>query len=144
MEEIQNEQDMLNLDFIGENQDNLVPNKISKKNSKNIMNYGMNNNLNQGFDQDSNRNLNDVESTQEAFIQTLSLQIKQLQELLESKNKDFDNLNSENNHLKLLMIQEQKKMIDKDNILHSISAQKKIWKKKLINIKLNQRICIQQ
>ena len=131
MEEIQNEQDMLNLDFIGENQDNLVPNKISKKNSKNIMNYGMNNNLNQGFDQDSNRNLNDVESTQEAFIQTLSLQIKQLQELLESKNKDFDNLNSENNHLKLLMIQEQKKMIDKDNILHSISAQKKNLEEKI-------------
>ena len=131
MEEIQNEQDMLNLDFIEENQDNLVPKQTLKKNSKNIMNYGMNNNLNQGFGQDSNRNLNDVESTQEAFIQTLSLQIKQLQELLESKNKDFDNLNSENNHLKLLMIQEQKKMIDKDNILHSINAQKKNLEEKI-------------
>ena len=121
MEEIQNDQDILDLGFIDGNQDNLIPNQNLKKNSKNIINYGMNNNLNQ----DSNRNLNDVESTQEAFIQTLSLQIKQLQELLDSKNKDFDNLNSENNHLKLLMIQEQKKMIDKDNILHSINAQKK-------------------
>lgn len=131
MEEIQNDQDILNFDFIEENQGSLVPNQNLKKNSKNIMNYGMNNNLNQGFAQDNNENLNDVESTQEAFIQTLSLQIKQLQELLESKNKDFDNLNSENNHLKLLMIQEQKKMIDKDNILHSINEQKKNLEEKI-------------
>ena len=131
MEEIQNDQDILNFDFIEENQGSLVHNQNLKKNSKNIMNYGMNNNLNQGFVQDNNENLNDVESTQEAFIQTLSLQIKQLQELLENKNKDFDNLNSENNHLKLLMIQEQKKMIDKDNILHSINAQKKNLEEKI-------------
>lgn len=131
MEEIQNEQDILNLGYIEENQDNLIPHQNLKKNSKNIINYVMKNNINQGFDQESIRNLNDVESTQEAFIQTLSLQIKQLQELLESKNKDFDNLNSENNHLKLLMIQEQKKMIDKDNILHSINAQKKNLEEKI-------------
>ena len=100
--------------------DSYLPDEII--NNNNIINSHLNNN-----DYEDNLNINnkDIESTQEAFIQTLNLQIKQLQELLDSKNKDFDNLNSESNKLKILLIQEQRKLIDKDNIIHSMNLQKK-------------------
>ena len=70
-------------------------------------------NNNNDYGPNLNGNNNDIESTQAVFVQTLNLQIKQLQELLKSKNKDFDGLNTQNNKLKLLLIQEQKKIIEK-------------------------------
>ena len=75
------------------------PNLVDYEND----NYKVNNNL--GLD----KNNFDIENTQAAFVQTLNLQIKQLQKLLEDKNKEFDELNNENNKLKILLIQEQKK-----------------------------------
>jgi hypothetical protein len=122
---------MLNQEFLdNDEQNNYMQNQnINNEN----LNYNINNNLdyndnNNNNDNDFDNNINnniDIESTQEAFIQTLNLQIKQLQDLLEQKNKEFDILNNENNKLKLLLIQEQKKLIDKENILHSINTQKK-------------------
>ena len=50
-------------------------------------------------DIDLDRNNMDVENTQTAYVQTLNLQIKQLQTLLEEKNKEFDNINNENNKM---------------------------------------------
>ena len=82
-------------------------------------------NNNNDYGPNLNGNDNDIESTQAVFVQTLNLQIQQLQELLKSKNKDFDGLNTQNNKLKLLLIQEQKKIIEKENNLHSIKIQKK-------------------
>ena len=93
--------------------DNLVSDNLNSFNNNN--DYGSN----------WNGNNNDIESTQAVFVQTLNLQIKQLQELLKSKNKDFDGLNTQNNKLKLLLIQEQKKLIERENNLHSIKIQKK-------------------
>ena len=85
----------------------------------------MGNNLDiNDFDKNMNNNT-DINNTQEAFVQTLNLQIKQLQELLDNKNKEFDNLNNENNKLKLLLIQGQKKLIDRENNIHSINNIKK-------------------
>lgn len=106
-------------DIMAEN-DSYLPDEII--NNNNIINSHLNND---DYEENININNKDIESTQEAFIQTLNLQIKQLQELLDSKNKDFDNLNSESNKLKMLLIQEQKQLIDKDNIIHSINLQKK-------------------
>ena len=80
----------------------------------------------------------DIENTQAAFVQTLNLQIKQLQKLLEDKNKEFDELNNENNKLKILLIQEQKKMIEKDNLIHSENVKKKNLEKNLSKYKLNE------
>ena len=128
---------MLNQEFLdNDEQNNYMQNQnINNEN----LNYNINNNLeyndnnnnndndndnDNDFDNNLNNNI-DIESTQEAFIQTLNLQIKQLQDLLDQKNKEFDILNNENNKLKLLLIQEQKKLIDKENILHSINTQKK-------------------
>ena len=102
--------------------DNYSPNQIINNNNDNI-----NDNLSGGdFEQnlDINNNM-DLALTQKTFVQTLNLQIKQLQELLNNRNKDFDNLNIENNKLKLLLIEEQKKIIDKENLIHSINMQKK-------------------
>ena len=113
MEQITDEKDMLNLNYLGNDE----------QNNEDLLNYNINNNIDYN-NNDFDNNIN-IESTQEAFIQTLNLQIKQLQDLLDEKNKEFDFLNKENNKLKLLLIQEQKKLIDKDNILHSISTQKK-------------------
>ena len=115
MEQITNGKDMLNPNYLGN----------EGQNDEDLLNYNINNNLDYNDnDNDFDNNIN-IESTQEAFIQTLNLQIKQLQDLLDEKNKEFDFLNKENNKLKLLLIQEQKKLIDKDNILHSINTQKK-------------------
>ncbi len=106
-------------DLISDNNDYIqVENIVNNNNNINNNNYGNNNNV-------------DVEGTQKVFVQTLNLQIKQLQELLVNKNKDFDSLNKENNKLKLVLIQEQKKLIDKDNILHSINVQKQNLEEKL-------------
>ena len=135
MSKLINGKDMLNQEFLdNDEQNNYMQNQnINNEN----LNYNINNNLkyndnnnnndndnDNDFDNNINNNI-DIESTQEAFIQTLNLQIKQLQDLLEQKNKEFDILNNENNKLKLLLIQEQKKLIDKENILHSINTQKK-------------------
>ena len=93
-------------------------------NYPNYMNYeNLFNEINTDIDLD--RNNMDVENTQTAYVQTLNLQIKQLQTLLEEKNKEFDNINNENNKMKLILIQEQKKLIEKDNIIHSLNMDKK-------------------
>ena len=103
--------------------DNYTP--FENINNNNIINDNINNNVNSNdYEPNINNNI-DVASTQETFIQTLNLQIKQLQELLDNKNKDFDSLNTESNKLKLLLIQEQKKFIDKENVIHSLNIQKK-------------------
>ena len=95
-------------------------------------NYKVNNNIY------LDKNNFDIENTQAAFVQTLNLQIKQLQKLLEDKNKEFDELNNENNKLKILLIQEQKKLIEKDNLIHSENVKNKNLEKNLEKYKLNE------
>ena len=141
MTEIQIEKDIVNTDYLGqENQNNYLQNEnIPNENidNENLINYNFNTNLENNTDYDKNlESNNDIESTQEAFVQTLNLQIKQLQDLLEEKNKEFDNINSENNKLKLLLIQEQKKLIDKENSLHSLNLQKNNLNEKLNKCKI--------
>ena len=124
MKEIENEKDIINMDYLEqEANNNFMPNE--NMNNDDYINYNLNNILENNNDYGKNNDANnDIKSTQEAFVQTLNLQIKQLQDLLEEKNKEFDNINSENNKLKLLLIQEQKKLIDKENALHSLNIQK--------------------
>ena len=91
---------------------NIIPEYDNYSQNQNINNNNdiINDNLSGGdFEQnlDIHNNI-DIALTQKTFVQTLNLQIKQLQELLDSKNKDFDNLNTESNKLKILLIQEQK------------------------------------
>ena len=107
--------------------DNLVSDNLNSFNNNN--DYGSN----------WNGNNNDIESTQAVFVQTLNLQIKQLQELLKSKNKDFDGLNAQNNKLKLLLIQEQKKLIERENNLHSIKIQKKNLEERITKNELDSK-----
>lgn len=126
MDNISNEKDLLSSDFIAnevdannyitsDNPDNYNNindiNQIQKmKKNMNYPNYtnyeNLFNEINTDIDLD--RNNMDVENTQTAYVQTLNLQIKQLQTLLEEKNKEFDNINNENNKMKLILIQEQK------------------------------------
>ncbi len=94
--------------------------------------------LNGNFDLDK-KNF-DIENIQAAFIQTLNLQIKLLQKLLEDKNKEFDEFNNENNKLKILLIQEKKKMIEKDNLIHSENVKNKNLEKNFSKNKLNEEI----
>ena len=89
-------------DLMSENDDEYI--QVHNINNNNIFNDDIDNNVYR------NSNNIDVKGTQEVFVQTLNLQIKQLQELLVNKNKDFDIINKENNKLKLLLIQEQKKI----------------------------------
>ena len=126
MENLQNEKDLESLDYIPNEEDpnnylhndlinnfnNNIANNNINMNNPNYINYEnisneLNNEINTDIEYD--RNNLDIENTQAAFVQTLNLQINQLQKLLEEKNKEFDNLNNENNKLKLLLIQEQKK-----------------------------------
>jgi chromosome segregation ATPase len=96
----------------------------------------MNNEINTDIEFD--RNNLDIDNTQAAFVQTLNLQINQLQKLLEEKNKEFDNINNENNKLKLLLIQEQKKIIEKDNMIYSLNSNKKSLEDKINKYKINE------
>ena len=135
MSKLQKEKDIIKNEFLevedylgNENDDN-----------ENLQNYEMNNINNNEYNNDYENNMNnniDLDSTQKAFVQTLNLQIKQLQELLEGKNKEFDNLNSENNKLKLMLIEEQKKLIDKENSIHSINLQKNNLEEELNKYKI--------
>ena len=156
MDNISNEKDLLSSDFIpnevdannyitSDNPDNYNNindiNQIQKMkknmNYPNYMNYeNLFNEINTDIDLD--RNNMDVENTQTAYVQTLNLQIKQLQTLLEEKNKEFDNINNENNKMKLILIQEQKKLIEKDNIIHSLNMDKKSMEDKINKYKINE------
>ena len=156
MDNISNEKDLLSSDFIAnevdpnnyitsDNPDNYNNindiNQIQKMkknmNYPNYMNYeNLFNEINTDIDLD--RNNMDVENTQTAYVQTLNLQIKQLQTLLEEKNKEFDNINNENNKMKLILIQEQKKLIEKDNIIHSLNMDKKSMEDKINKYKINE------
>ena len=126
LDNIENEEDqniyLQNGDF--QNLDNNNFNVDVNMNNPNLINYeDYNDEVNNEVDVDKNQI--DIENTQAAFVQTLNLQINQLQKLLDEKNKEFDNLNIENNKLKLLLIQEKKKIIDKDNTIHSMNINKK-------------------
>ena len=135
MKEIENEKDILNMDYLDqEAQNNFISNE--NMNNEDYINYNLNNLENNNEYEKNNDVNNDIKSTQEAFVQTLNLQIKQLQDLLEEKNKEFDNINSENNKLKLLLIQEQKKLIDKENALHSLNIQKNKLDEKMNTCKI--------
>ena len=119
-----------NLDFEKEEQKDYFHNE--KIGNEMLQKGEMNNNNSDINDEENNMNNNiDIDSAQEAFVQTLNLQIKQLQELLAGKNKELDNLNTENNKLKILLIQEQKKLIDKDNNIHTINVHKKNLEEKI-------------
>ena len=130
MSNLSNEKDILNQENIyQENQNDNI-------NDEHLQNFDMGNNLDiNDFDKNLNNNT-DINNTQEAFVQTLNLQIKQLQELLDNKNKEFDNLNNENNKLKLLLIQGQKKLIDRENNIHSINIIKKDLEEKINKYKI--------
>ena len=136
MANIPNENEIINNNYLEEeNLDNYIPSpninkEIFQNNEMNI------NNLEFAYNENNINNNIGIDSTQEAFIQTLNLQIKQLQELLQSKNKEFDILNAENNKLKLVLIQEQKKIIDKENNLHSINIQKNHLEEQLNKYKI--------
>ena len=136
MANIPNENEIINNNYLEEEDlDNYIssPNinkEIFQNNEMNI------NNLEFAYNENNINNNIGIDSTQEAFIQTLNLQIKQLQELLQSKNKEFDILNAENNKLKLVLIQEQKKIIDKENNLHSINIQKNHLEEQLNKYKI--------
>ena len=155
MENLQNEKDLESLDYIPNEEDpnnylhndlinnfnNNIANNNINMNNPNYINYEnisneLNNEINTDIEYD--RNNLDIENTQAAFVQTLNLQINQLQKLLEEKNKEFDNLNNENNKLKLLLIQEQKKIIEKDNIIHSLNSNKKSYEDKINRYKTNE------
>ena len=137
MSKLQKEKDIINNEYLeGEEE---INNYLGNENNdnENLQNYEMNNNNEYNIDYENNMNNNiDLDSTQKVFVQTLNLQIKQLQELLEGKNKEFDNLNSENNKLKLMLIEEQKKLIDKENTIHSINLQKNNLEEKLNKYKI--------
>ena len=130
MSNLANEKDISNQENIyQENQNDNI-------NDEHLQNFDMDNNLDiNDFDKNMNNNM-DINNTQEAFVQTLNLQIKQLQELLDNKNKEFDNLNNENNKLKLLLIQGQKKLIDRENNIHSINIIKKDLEEKINKYKI--------
>ena len=135
MSKLQKEKDIIKNEFL-EVEDYLVN---ENDDNENLQNYEMNNINNNEYNNDYENNMNnniDLDSTQKAFVQTLNLQIKQLQELLEGKNKEFDNLNSENNKLKLMLIEEQKKLIDKENSIHSINLQKNNLEEELNKYKI--------
>ena len=155
MENLQNEKDLESLDYIQNEEDpnnfmhndlinnfnNNIANNNINMNNPNYINYEnlsneINNEINTDFEFD--RNNLDIENTQAAFVQTLNLQINQLQKLLEEKNKEFDNLNNENNKLKLLLIQEQKKIIEKDNLINSLNSNKKSYEDKINKYKINE------
>ena len=155
MENLQNEKELESLDYIPNEEDpnnylhndlinnfnNNIANNNINMNNPNYINYEnisneLNNEINTDIEYD--RNNLDIENTQAAFVQTLNLQINQLQKLLEEKNKEFDNLNNENNKLKLLLIQEQKKIIEKDNIIHSLNSNKKSYEDKINRYKTNE------
>ena len=155
MENLQNEKDLESLDYIQNEEDpnnfmhndlinnfnNNIANNNINMNNPNYINYEnisneINNEINTDFEFD--RNNLDIENTQAAFVQTLNLQINQLQKLLEEKNKEFDNLNNENNKMKLLLIQEQKKIIEKDNLIHSLNSNKKSYEDKINKYKMNE------
>ena len=155
MENLQNEKDLESLDYIPNEEDpnnylhndlinnfnNNIANNNINMNNPNYINYEnisneLNNEINTDIEYD--RNNLDIENTQATFVQTLNLQINQLQKLLEEKNKEFDNLNNENNKLKLLLIQEQKKIIEKDNIIHSLNSNKKSYEDKINRYKTNE------
>ena len=155
MENLQNEKDLESLDYIQNEEDpnnfmhndlinnfnNNIANNNINMNNPNYLNYEnisneINNEINTDFEFD--RNNLDIENTQAAFVQTLNLQINQLQKLLEEKNKEFDNLNNENNKLKLLLIQEQKKIIEKDILIHSLNSNKKSYEDKINKYKMNE------
>ena len=155
MENLQNEKDLDSLDFIPNEEDpnnylhndlinnfnNNIANNNINMNNPNYINYeNISNELNNEINTDIefDRNNLDIENTQATFVQTLNLQINQLQKLLEEKNKEFDNLNNENNKLKLLLIQEQKKMIEKDNLIHSLNNNKKNYEDKINKYKMNE------
>ena len=130
MSKLANEKEILNPENLYQEEQN------DNINDENMQNYDMENNLDiNDFDKNMNNNM-DINITQEAFVQTLNLQIKQLQELLDNKNKEFDNLNNENNKLKLLLIQGQKKLIDRENNLHSVNIIKKDLEEKINKYKL--------
>ena len=139
MDYLPNEEDPNNF-LQNENFDNFNNDNINNEEymgNQNFEDYENDNyKVNDNFDLDKN-NL-DIENTQAAFVQTLNLQIKQLQKLLEDKNKEFDELNNENNKLKILLIQEQKKMIEKDNLIHSENVKKKNLEKNIAKYKLNE------
>ena len=132
------------LDYLpnDEDQNNFLPNEnFDNFNDDKVINGANLDNLNYVDYENDNYEVNDnldIENTQAAFVQTLNLQIKQLQKLLEDKNKEFDVLNNENNKLKLLLIQEQKKIIDKDNLIHSENVKNKNLEKNLAKYKLNE------
>ena len=138
MENISNEQDAQNIDYLSpEAQNDLIENLDLNQNmninnmesiNPNYVNYENYSGEINEFNLDKN-NL-DVENTQKVFVQTLNLQINQLQKLLNEKNKEFDVLNQENGKMKLLIIQEQKKLIDKDNIIHTLTSDNTNKKKK--------------
>ena len=155
MENLQNEKDLDSLDYIPNEEDpnnylhndlinnfnNNIANNNINMNNPNYINYeNISNELNNEINTDIefDRNNLDIENTQATFVQTLNLQINQLQKLLEEKNKEFDNLNNENNKLKLLLIQEQKKMIEKDNLIHSLNSNKKSYEDKINKYKMNE------
>ena len=155
MENLQNEKDLVSLDYIPNDEDpnnyihndlinnfnNNIENNNINMNNPNYINYeNISNELNNEIntDVDFDRNNLDIENTQATFVQTLNLQINQLQKLLEEKNKEFDNLNNENNKLKLLLIQEQKKIIEKDNLIHSLNSNKKSYEDKINKYKMNE------
>ena len=157
MDNIDNEKDLKSLDYLqDEDEQNLylrndllnnfnnnnINNDINNidninMNNPNFINYdNLSNEINTDIDLDKNNV--DIENTQAAFVQTLNLQINQLQKLLEEKNKEFDNLNNENNKMKLLLIQEQKKIIEKDNLIYSLNANKKNLEEKINKYKINE------
>jgi len=157
MDNIENEKDLKSLDYLqDEDEQNLylrndLLNNFNNNNTNNdinnIDNINMNNpnfinydNLSNEIntDIDLDKNNVDIENTQAAFVQTLNLQINQLQKLLEEKNKEFDNLNNENNKMKLLLIQEQKKIIEKDNLIYSLNVNKKNLEEKINKYKINE------
>ena len=139
LDNIENEEDqniyLQNGDF--QNLDNNNFNVDVNMNNPNLINYeDYNDEVNNEVDVDKNQI--DIDNTQAAFVQTLNLQINQLQKLLDEKNKEFDNLNIENNKLKLLLIQEQKKIIDKDNTIHSMNINKKNLEDKINRYKISE------
>ena len=139
LDNIENEEDqniyLQNGDF--QNLDNNNFNVDVNMNNPNLINYeDYNGEVNNEVDVDKNQI--DIDNTQAAFVQTLNLQINQLQKLLDEKNKEFDNLNIENNKLKLLLIQEQKKIIDKDNTIHSMNINKKNLEDKINRYKISE------
>ena len=154
MDNIPNENDLESLDYLPNdvdpnidlqnenfnNYDNNNYNNFDENNNinnLNVINYENNNNE-ENNDIDSDKNIVDIENTQAAFVQTLNLQINQQQKLLDDKNKEFDNINIENNKLKLLLIQEQKKIIEKDNSILSLNANKKNLEDKINKYKRNE------